>query len=197
MSAPDGQQTCSRCGTFVSMLELAELEPAPLCVDCSKRIRAVKLFPYPFVLAIGLLFNATAGLALAAINYHRINDPRRRALAIAGAIAWIVGGLAMQAGLLGLQTAAQNGKDPMQTMNLMVLLEGAAFVISGGLMLLLTSRLKAVWAEHKALGQRAGLVLPIAAGLALGIVIGSPSFLFGLGLWSLGRVAELRNEMFR
>lgn len=103
--APGPQLACDRCGTFVASSEVSSIGPRRVCRACAAVLRKeIKLYPYAYVLVMGLLGNFAIAAVLSALNWRRLGDKERTriSLVVAGlGLVWIVALLWFDLGRLG------------------------------------------------------------------------------------------------
>jgi hypothetical protein len=153
---------CERCGTFVQGAPV-KVWTQKVCESCATLLRQeVQLYPYGYILGVGILGNFALAAILCALNWKRLGDTSRMRNAI---VMSVIGGAWVAFMLI---------KD-IQGGGCFVNLIGSVVASQG---------LKEVWEEHKkAGGARANLVWPVVLGVG-GIL--SVAFVIGVGLYLAG-----------
>jgi uncharacterized membrane protein YeaQ/YmgE (transglycosylase-associated protein family) len=152
-SADVGAQVpCPRCGTFLSGVPVKVWERR-VCESCATLLREeARLYPYAYIMALGILGNFGFAAILSAINWKRLGDRSRMRNAIIVAV------------LAGGWIAFLLAKD-VSGGGLFINIIGSVMAAQG---------MKEAWEEHrKADGARANLVWPLVIGLGsfLGVVV--------------------------
>jgi hypothetical protein len=82
---------CRRCGTFIQGVP-ALVNARLLCQPCAALIRrrSMKLYPYFYMNAVGIIVNLAMGGAMAAINWKRLGNKRRMWVAIGVMVSGLV-----------------------------------------------------------------------------------------------------------
>jgi len=146
---------CSRCGTFVNHAEAVVTPSGILCPACVQRnLQTVRLWPWGYVLGVGVLLNVVVAAVLLAINWQRLGEKdKARNLWIVSAVGTVV--------VLGLAMLPRGG--------------GIGCGLNLVATLLMARDYKPVWERLKQQGQaRASVVWPIvitvAAAVGLGVI---------------------------
>jgi hypothetical protein len=137
---------CERCGTFVAYAE--RVFRRPLCADCAARVREerrrIKLYPAGYLWALGILGNGAIAAVLGAINWSRVNEPKR------ARSAWILAAFCLAVSAMGVAA----GRPYSRVVGLLASLMATQPVLEGW---------RSLYAEHRRLGGgRASLLLPVA-----------------------------------
>jgi hypothetical protein len=170
-TTPLNQTPCPRCGSFVDPAELVKFivggrtGVAAFCASCVERLRVehrtLKLYPFGYLGAVGVLLTYALAGVTAGINWHRLGNDRRARICYA-----------ISATVVPLVVLLSRFPVIPSLIVMSVNLTLTAVVCEG---------LKAPLALHKQLGgPRASLLLPIvsmaASVVAIGVFVGLVSW---------------------